>query len=85
MSVEEYQHKFAVQSIPGLEELPKDISEEACSAIENAVKKSRFSGRYLINFSELPDHTGFVLEMDKPPTRRELNRLSALKLKETYY
>jgi hypothetical protein len=80
MSTEEYQHKFKVHAIPGFKELPEDLSAEAYSAIEKAVKKSGFGGRYLITFSEFPDQTGFVLEMDRLPTRREMNKLSGLKL-----
>ena len=85
MSTEEYMHKFAIHSIPGLEELPGDISEEAYSAIDRVVKRSGFSGRYLIEFSEFPGHAGFVLEMDKPLSRSELNKLACLGLKKIYY
>ena len=78
-------HKFAVQSIPRLEKPPSDISEEAYFAIERIVKRSGFSGRYLIEFSEFPGHAGFVLEMDKPLSRSELNELACLGLKKIYY
>lgn len=85
MSTEEYQHKFAVQAIPGLEGPPIVFSEEAYSTIETAVKKSGFNGRYLVHFSELPDYIGFVLEMDEIPKPRVWKKLAIIEPKEINY
>ncbi len=79
MSVEEYQHKFAVVSLQGQAHLTD------FEYIERTVKESGLKGRYLVHITDIPGYHGFVLETDIMPTKKEFKRLGALGLKEINY
>jgi len=81
MSVEEYQHKFAVGSLEGKTQAHITDFE----FIERKVKESGFNGRYLVHITDIPSYHGFVLEMDIMPTKRELKKLDALGLRQISY